>query len=57
MQLYRETLPGGFKMIKVLWRLDLCVFLFEKCIICRNLFPMTKSLLIKLAFLAKTVNQ
>ena len=34
----RKTLSGSFKMFKFLKRLDICVFVFKKCIIRSDFF-------------------
>ena len=53
--IFLRDLSRSFKMFKFLKRLDVCVFLFKKCIIRRDFFCKTKSLLIMLAFWAQTV--
>ena len=48
MQFSRVTLSRSFKVFRFLKTLDVCAFLFKKCIITRDFLCKTKSLLAEL---------
>ena len=57
MKFARVTLSGSFKMFKFLKRLDVCAFLFKKCIVRRDFFCKTSNLLIELGFWTQAGNE